>query len=332
MLNTMAMAVFERTAEIGLLRALGWKRRRVMILILGEALALGLIGTVFGAGLALAGNRILMIEPTSRSFIEPNFPPAIFGIGLAMGTVLSLIGGAYPAARPRPWTRPRPSAMTDGPLLRAEGLVKTYPDGDVRALRGVSLAVAERESVAITGPSGCGKSTLLQLLGGLDRPDSGEVYFRGGPLAGLDRDAFRARQLGFVFQSFHLLPTLTALENVQVPMFEAPWPVAERRDRAAKLLDEVGLGHRGGHRPGKLSVGERQRVAIARALANEPTLILADEPTGNLDSRAQADVLALLDRLRRGRSLTLVMVTHSHEVAAAADREVRLRDGRIVEG
>src|SRR4051812_14627407 len=164
--------------------------------------------------------------------------------------------------------------MSDGngteepPLLRAEGLTKTYPDGDVHALQGVSLAIGRGESVAITGPSGCGKTTLLQLLGGLDRPTSGEVFFEGQPLASLDLDAFRARRLGFVFQSFHLLPTLSALENVQVPMFEGPWPRPERADRASALLDEVGLGHRKDHRPGRLSVGERQRVAIARALAN----------------------------------------------------------------
>jgi ABC-type lipoprotein export system ATPase subunit len=216
------------------------------------------------------------------------------------------------------------------PLLRAEGLVKTYPDGDVKAVRGISLAIAEGEFAAITGPSGCGKSTLLHLLGGLDRPDEGEVYFREQPLAALDLDAFRARRLGFVFQSFHLVPTLTALENVQVPMFEADWPRAERAGRAGRLLDEVGLSHRAGHLPRRLSVGERQRVAIARALANEPTLLLADEPTGNLDTPTQAEVLGLLGRLRRERRLTLLIVTHSNEVAAAADREIRLRDGRIV--
>jgi ABC-type lipoprotein export system ATPase subunit len=216
------------------------------------------------------------------------------------------------------------------PLLRGEGLVRTYPDGDVHALRGVSLAVAERESVAITGPSGCGKSTLLHLLGGLDRPTAGEVFFRGRALGATDLDAFRARQVGFVFQSFHLLPTLTALENVQVPMFESPRPRGARADHARSLLDLVGLSHRRDHLPSRLSVGERQRVAIARALANDPALLLADEPTGNLDSRAQAEVLALLDRLRRDRGLTLVVVTHSPDVAAAADREIKLRDGQVV--
>jgi ABC-type lipoprotein export system ATPase subunit len=215
-------------------------------------------------------------------------------------------------------------------LLRAEGLVKTYPDGDVRAVRGVSVTIAEGEFAAITGPSGCGKSTLLHLLGGLDRPDSGEVYFRGDSLSKLDLDAFRARRLGFVFQSFHLVPTLTALENVQVPMFEGPWSRGMRLKRGEQLLEEVGLAQRARHLPRRLSVGERQRVAIARALANEPLLLLADEPTGNLDTPTQADVVALLSRLRHERSLTLVIVTHSAEVSAAADREIRLRDGQLV--
>ncbi len=216
-------------------------------------------------------------------------------------------------------------------MLEAHDLVRVYPDGDVQALRGVSLAVTRGESVAITGPSGCGKSTLLHLLGGLDRPTSGEVRFEGTPLGALDLDGFRARKIGFVFQSFHLLPTLSALENVQVPMFEAPWPRLERVERATRLLDEVGLGHRRHHSPTKLSVGERQRVAIARALANEPVLLLADEPTGNLDSVSQSEVLGLLARLRKDRSLTMILVTHSSEVAASADRVIKLRDGRILE-
>ncbi len=217
-------------------------------------------------------------------------------------------------------------------LLQGEDLTRLYPDGAVQALRGVTISVARGESLAITGPSGCGKSTLLHLLGGLDHPTSGEVRFEGVALGQLDLDAYRALRVGFVFQAFYLLPTLSALENVQVPMFEAPWPRSERTRRAERLLDEVGLGHRLRHLPNRLSVGERQRVAIARALANEPTLLLADEPTGNLDSVAQAEVLELLARLRRERSLTLVVVTHSPEVAAWADRVVKLRDGRIVDG
>jgi ABC-type lipoprotein export system ATPase subunit len=217
------------------------------------------------------------------------------------------------------------------PLLRAEGLTKTYPDGEVQALRGVSLDVERNESVAIMGPSGCGKSTLLHLLGGLDRPTEGEIYFRGTPLSRIDRDQYRAREVGFVFQSFHILSTLSAVENVQVPMFETALARRQRIERAEALIEQVGLTHRRNHRPMHLSVGERQRVAIARALANEPSLLLADEPTGNLDSRSQDEVLQLLDDLRQRQGLTLVIVTHSPEVAAAAQRVIRMKDGRVLE-
>jgi ABC-type lipoprotein export system ATPase subunit len=217
------------------------------------------------------------------------------------------------------------------PLLRAEGLTKTYPDGEVQALRGVSLDVERNEAVAIMGPSGCGKSTLLHLLGGLDRPTGGEIYFRGTPLSRIDRDRYRAREIGFVFQSFHVLGTLSAVENVQVPMFETTLGRRQRVERAEALIEQVGLAHRRNHRPMHLSVGERQRVAIARALANEPSLLLADEPTGNLDSRSQNEVLQLLDDLRQRQGLTLIIITHSPEVAAAAQRIIRMRDGRVLE-
>ena len=223
------------------------------------------------------------------------------------------------------------SPVPPSPLLRAEGLTKTYPDGEVQALRGVSLNVEQNEAVAIMGPSGCGKSTLLNLLGGLDRPTGGEIYFRGTPLSRIDRDQYRAREIGFVFQSFHVLSTLSAVENVQVPMFETTLGHRQRVERAEALIEQVGLAHRRNHRPMHLSVGERQRVAIARALANEPSLLLADEPTGNLDSRSQNEVLQLLDDLRQRQGLTLIIITHSPEVAAAAQRVIRMRDGRVLE-
>jgi ABC-type lipoprotein export system ATPase subunit len=218
-------------------------------------------------------------------------------------------------------------------MLAADQLHKTYPDGRVHALNGVSLSLREAEAVAVTGPSGCGKSTLLNLLGALDRPDKGEVYFRGEPLSRMrNLDRFRARQVGFVFQSFLLLPTLTARENVQVPMFEGPLTSARERARKAdELLELVGMAGRARHRPAQLSVGERQRVALARALANDPALLLADEPTGNLDSDSAAHVLDLLTAFQRDRGLTLVVVTHSPEVAERADRVIRMRDGRVVE-
>ncbi len=217
------------------------------------------------------------------------------------------------------------------PLLEANGLAKFYADGNVQALRGVSIAVAPGEFLAITGPSGCGKSTLLHLLGGLDRPTEGEVRFRNQPLVGLDLDRYRAREVGFVFQSFHLLPTLSALENVQIPMFEGPIPRSQREPLASELLAEVGLSTRIRHRPAQLSIGERQRVAVARALANSPSLLLADEPTGNLDSKSQDEIIALLARLRGERGLTMVIVTHSPEVARAADRRFALKDGLAVD-
>ncbi len=224
-----------------------------------------------------------------------------------------------------------PIKLDQPEFLCAHDLVKHYPDGDVQALRGVSITVAQGESVAITGPSGCGKSTLLHLLGGLDRPTSGTVAYRGQSLVTIDLDRYRARDVGFVFQSFYLMPTLTALENVQIPMFESETPRSSRPALAESLLAEVGLSHRRAHRPLQLSIGERQRVAIARALANSPSLLLADEPTGNLDSHSQDEIIRLLDRLKTGRGLTLVIVTHSADVAQAADRRVRLKDGQVRE-
>jgi putative ABC transport system ATP-binding protein len=226
--------------------------------------------------------------------------------------------------------------MTENPadyLMLAVDLRKEYPDGRVRALNGVTLGVHEAENLAITGPSGCGKSTMLNVLGALDRPDGGEVYFRGEALSKRrDLDRFRARQIGFVFQSFYLLPSLTSRENVQVPMFEGDFPSAKARAKKAdELLELVGMSKRANHRPVQLSVGERQRVAIARALANDPVLLLADEPTGNLDSDNAAHVLDLLTSFQRERGLAMVIVTHSPDVANRADRVVKMKDGMVLE-
>lgn len=217
-------------------------------------------------------------------------------------------------------------------LVRAERLGRSYDDGSVTALKEVNLCIHKGEYAAIMGPSGSGKSTLLSLLGALDRPSTGEIFFDGQPLSKIaDLDKFRALKIGFVFQSFHLLPTLSALENVQIPMFESSLSARQREEKAKRLLERLNLGHRMHHLPNKLSVGERQRVAIARALANNPLLLFADEPTGNLDSRNQEEVLQLFDRLHSETGMALVVVTHSEEVGQRAERMIRIRDGQIVQ-
>lgn len=220
-------------------------------------------------------------------------------------------------------------------LIAARQLRKSYGRGTglVRALDAVDLEVALGETVAIMGPSGCGKSTLLHLLGGLDRPTSGQVLFREHRVDQLSERALaqlRRREIGFVFQAFHLLDELTAQENIELPALLAGSSPRQARRRALRLLEQVGLAERASHLPSALSGGQRQRVAIARALVNEPAAILADEPTGNLDSAATLEVLRLFDELRTA-GLTLVVVTHDERVAATADRLISLRDGTFLE-
>jgi putative ABC transport system ATP-binding protein len=218
--------------------------------------------------------------------------------------------------------------------VEARGITKVYRmEGvEVRALDGVDLAVARGDSLAIMGPSGSGKSTLLGLLGGLDRPTSGSLAFEGRDVARLDDDELarvRNQVVGFVFQNFQLLPRTTALGNVGLPLVYRGLPRAERHRRASEALAAVGLEHRLRHRPSQLSGGEHQRVAIARALAAEPAMLLADEPTGNLDSRSGEEVLELLARLRAERAVAVVVVTHDANVAARFDRILLVRDGRL---
>ncbi len=216
-------------------------------------------------------------------------------------------------------------------VVETRKLTKVYGDGtQVRALDGVDLAVAGGEFLAIVGPSGSGKSTLLNLIGALDRPTAGEVIIGGTSLERVrDLDRFRSQTIGFVFQTHNLIPTLNASENLEVPMYESALSAAKRRARARELLALVGLSERTSFMPNQLSGGERQRVAIARALANRPAIVLADEPTGNLDSRTTAEIMALLSELNRTQGTTLIVVTHNHEVARATRRVVTLRDGRI---
>ncbi|WP_334161279.1 ABC transporter ATP-binding protein [Phenylobacterium sp.] len=219
-------------------------------------------------------------------------------------------------------------------MIEVRNLRKVYTMGDeaLAALAGVDLDVARGEYVAVIGPSGSGKSTLMNILGGLDRPTSGDYRFEGEDVAHFGDDEladFRRRRIGFVFQSFQLLPRLSALQNVELPMIYAGLPRDERKARAAELLERVGLGGRMGHRPTQLSGGQQQRVAVARSLANRPDLLLADEPTGALDTQTSRDVLKLFHELNAD-GLTLMVVTHDPEVAAEARRRVSFRDGLIV--
>ena len=221
----------------------------------------------------------------------------------------------------------------DDPVIELRGARKTYRSGDIEfeALRGVDLSITEGEYVAIMGPSGSGKSTLMNALGCLDTLTSGSYRLDGEDVEDLDDDQLaeiRNRKIGFVFQQFHLLPELTARQNVALPLMYGRVPLQERQERAAAALEKVGLGDRLDNRPGELSGGQQQRVAVARALVTEPTMLLADEPTGNLDTVSTADVLALFDELHAtGR--TIVLITHEHEVGRRAQRIIRVRDGVI---
>ncbi|MCF7786901.1 MAG: ABC transporter ATP-binding protein [Prosthecobacter sp.] len=224
-----------------------------------------------------------------------------------------------------------PAAASPALVFEARGLKKQYDDGCVQALRGVNFRITQGEFVVIIGPSGCGKTTLLQMLGALDVPSAGILHYRDKSIADLpDPSGYRAREIGIIFQAFHLLPTFTAVENVQMPMFETDRPAAMRTERAVELLTSVGLEHRLDHFPSKLSGGEKQRVAIARSLANGPSVLLADEPTGNLDSENAKHILELIIRLRREKNMTLVLVTHDLNIARLASRVIKMKDGLIV--
>ncbi len=216
------------------------------------------------------------------------------------------------------------------PALEVRSLCKSYDDGRIEALRGVDLSIEAGEYMAISGPSGSGKSTLLHMLGGLDCPTSGEVLFKNTRLGlSIDLDTYRSQSVGFIFQAFYLMPTLRAIENVQLPMLGSKRGGFNRCKRARDLLNEMGLGHRIEHYPNELSAGERQRVAIARALANDPEILLADEPTGNLDSVNSARIMEILIGIQKQRGMTLIVVTHENEIAHSAARQIRFRDGRV---
>ncbi len=230
---------------------------------------------------------------------------------------------------------PRGKTSAAEPLIATRDLTRTYAIGaaTVHALRGATVSVDRGEFVAVTGPSGSGKSTLMNILGCLDRPTSGSYRLGGVETARLDADAraeIRNRRIGFVFQNFNLLARTTAIENVELPLFYGATPLARQHALAEEALARVGLAHRAHHVPSQLSGGEQQRVAVARALVNGPELLLADEPTGNLDSRTSTEIIAMFRDLNRTSRLTIVLVTHDPEVAAAADRIIAFRDGELI--
>ena len=225
--------------------------------------------------------------------------------------------------------------MLEQPIIEAQEVHKIYHSGQLRveALRKIDMVVAKGEMVAIMGPSGCGKTTLLNCLAGLDTIDDGNVFIQGDNLRDLtdnQRTTYRAKHMGFVFQDFNLLPMLSAVENVELPLLVSKTSTRKARSRALELLDRVGLADRARHRPAELSGGQRQRVTIARALTNDPAIVWADEPTGNLDSESANDVMDLLSLFHREHGQTLVIVTHALEVGQRANRIIRMQDGNIV--
>ena len=222
-----------------------------------------------------------------------------------------------------------------GPIVVAQGIHKTYSSGkgvNVHALRGIDISVERGEVVGIMGPSGCGKTTLLNCLSGLDSVDEGEIAIGGVALHGLDDDSrtdYRARHMGFVFQLYNLLPVLSAVENVELPMLVSGVKSAQARSRAMECLEMVGLVDWASHRPAELSGGQRQRITVARALVNEPDIVWADEPTGDLDSETAQEIMDLIVELNRQNRQTFIIVTHSREIGVQCDRVVRMRDGRV---
>ncbi len=214
--------------------------------------------------------------------------------------------------------------------IQVKNLSKSYEKGKIKALRGASLKVRKGEFLAIMGPSGCGKTTLLNMIGALDQPDQGEIFIDSQRLENIrDLSSFRSQKIGYIFQLHNLIPTLTAEENVQIPMFEKRLSRRERTIKAKKLLDSVDLKSRSQQLPTKLSGGERQRVAVARALANDPEILIADEPTGSLDSQSAKDILDLIKRIHQEKNQTVVMVTHEKQVASYGDRIIQMIDGQI---
>ena len=344
----LTVSVNQRLGEIAALRAIGFSRRRMAADVLWESALLvgigGLVAIPLGLALSMWLDAILRSLPgvpatlallrlRAAGALAPRRAPCGRGAG---SRHLPDVARHAPADCRHAPAGVRLVSRTRAPIVEARGISRIFPmpAGAVVALRDVTIEVAEGEYVAIAGPSGCGKSTLLHVLGCVDTATSGELRLEGrdvGALSDAERSHIRLAKIGFVFQRFFLLPMLSALENVELPQAEAGVPRAVRLNRARMLLDYVGLGHRADHRPSQLSGGEMQRVAIARAMANRPRLILADEPTGELD-QATGEAIAGLFDLLHSDGTAVVVVTHDQSIAERAQRVLRMRDGRIVDG
>ena len=329
-INTMLMSVFERTREIGVLKAVGWSNKRILLMIVGESLVITVVSAIIGSLIGFLACTIL----GPQIGIEPLFGPKIFIQAFLVAIVVGILGGIYPAIKAIRLPPTEALRYEWGDIVNAveiKDLYKSYEDGNIKALNGINLTIEEGEFVSIIGPSGSGKSTLLNMLGALDIPDSGSIKVAGEDLLSSKKlNEFRGEKIGFIFQLHNLIPNLSVVENIEIPMYTQGLSSKDMRNRALKLLDDVGLSDKAGMKPNKLSGGERQRVAIARALANEPSIILADEPTGSLDSKTSTKILKQLIDLHEDKHVTLIIVTHDMDVARLAGRVIEVLDGEII--
>lgn len=329
-INTMLMSVFERTREIGVLKAVGWSNKKILTMIVGESLVITVVSAIIGSLIGFGACTLL----GPQMGITPLFSPKIFIQAFSIAIVVGIIGGLYPAIKAVKLPPTEALRYEWGDFMNAveiKDLYKSYENGKIKALNGINLTIKEGEFVSIIGPSGSGKSTLLNMLGALDIPDSGSISVAGKDLKTSKKlNEFRSNQIGFIFQLHNLIPNLSVVENVEIPMYTQKISSKDMRARALKLLDDVGLNGKAKILPNKLSGGERQRVAIARALANEPSIILADEPTGALDSKTSSKILKQLIDLHEDKNVTLIIVTHDMDVAKLADRVIEVLDGEII--
>ncbi len=338
-ITSLGMMVMEKQGEVAILQTRGLTPRQIMAVFMVQGASAGIVGALLGAVLgALLASQLNNLMPIIGAFLDgAALPVAIEPLQVIVialvAMVLALLSTLYPSgALPPP--NPLRLYVMNKILLQCDNLCKRYQEGNVQTdvLHNVSFSIGEGEMMAIVGTSGSGKSTLLHLLGGLDTPTSGDVIFSGQPMSKLSTAAradLRNRELGFIYQFHHLLPDFSALENVAMPLLIGKKKPADIERQAKAMLQAVGLEHRSHHRPSELSGGERQRVAIARALVNKPRLVLADEPTGNLDARNADSIFQLLGELNVAQRTAFLVVTHDLQLAKRMSRQLEMRDGRL---